>query len=215
MMSFNKDLITIGDKNKAKLFMIWFHGYGSNNWSFEPMLKLVNMNVNDDMYIVMPNAKMIDNKRSWYPLPTTTNDNSEVHEDFAGFKAAMSEITEFMVQVGIKSESKLLVGGFSQGAALSLGLCFQKEIDISGCIALSGYMPCAKEFMSNDIRCKKIFMSHGTEDNAISFESYERSYEFLNDKQTAIHTCTGDFGHTVTKDVTNELTDWILNNFIE
>ena len=44
--------------------MIWFHGYGSNNWSFEPMLKLVNMNVNHDMYIVMPNAKIVDNKRN-------------------------------------------------------------------------------------------------------------------------------------------------------
>ena len=37
------NLIEVGDKNHCEATMIWFHGYGANNWSFEPSMKMINL----------------------------------------------------------------------------------------------------------------------------------------------------------------------------
>ena len=37
------DVITVGDKETADINIIWFHGYGANNWGFEPFIKLLNL----------------------------------------------------------------------------------------------------------------------------------------------------------------------------
>ena len=65
------NLIEVGDKNHCEATMIWFHGYGANNWSFEPSMKMINLMTDGRLRILMPNAPIVDNKRSWYPLPTT------------------------------------------------------------------------------------------------------------------------------------------------
>ena len=36
------NLIEVGDKNHCEATMLWFHGYGANNWSFEPSMKMIN-----------------------------------------------------------------------------------------------------------------------------------------------------------------------------
>ena len=69
----NQDVITVGEKSTADIVLIWFHGYGANNWGFEPFIKLLNLNLDGRLHVVMPNAPIDDGKRSWYPLPTTEN----------------------------------------------------------------------------------------------------------------------------------------------
>ena len=78
----NLDVITVGEKSTADIVLIWFHGYGANNWGFEPFIKLLNLNLDGRLHVVMPNAPIDDGKRSWYPLPTT--DNGSVVEDDEG-----------------------------------------------------------------------------------------------------------------------------------
>ena len=79
----NKDFITIGDKKNSDITVLWFHGYGSNNWSFEPVMKIINMDMGEKLFIVMPNAPVVNEKRSWYPLPAT-NDEGTIEEDYEG-----------------------------------------------------------------------------------------------------------------------------------
>ena len=38
----NNDIITVGNEKDSNLNILWFHGYGSNNWSFEPIMKSIN-----------------------------------------------------------------------------------------------------------------------------------------------------------------------------
>ena len=78
----NKDIITIGDKESADINLVWFHGYGANNWGFEPFIKLLNLNLDGKLHVIMPNAPLDDGKRSWYPLPR--EDNGIVVEDDEG-----------------------------------------------------------------------------------------------------------------------------------
>ena len=91
----NNDFITIGNKDESDLIIIWFHGYGSNNWSFEPTLKVINMQMNEAAYIIMPNAPLVNDKRSWYPLPTK-DENNELLEDYQGLQASVNAMDNFI-----------------------------------------------------------------------------------------------------------------------
>ena len=84
----NKELIVIGDIGKAPTLIFWFHGYGSNNWSFEPTMKMINMYLDDNFCIIMPNAPIVEGKRSWYPLPTTDS-SGHIVEDYEGLESCL------------------------------------------------------------------------------------------------------------------------------
>ena len=126
------------------------------------------------LHIIIPNAPMVSKKWSWYPLPLT-NAKGQLIEDLKGLKNAHSSITELYQKFKIK---KLYVGGFSQGAALSLSLIFEDYFKIDGCAALSGYMPNADYYSTQTAQTTPVFISHGKNDNAISYESYEKSLTF-------------------------------------
>ena len=98
----NLDVITVGEKSTADIVLIWFHGYGANNWGFEPFIKLLNLNLDGRLHVVMPNAPIDNGKRSWYPLPAT--DNGSVVEDDEGIMNSKKIIAEFTNR--IKSISK-------------------------------------------------------------------------------------------------------------
>ncbi|MBT3549445.1 MAG: hypothetical protein HOI56_04825 [Gammaproteobacteria bacterium] len=204
----NNDYITIGDKKDSNVNIIWFHGYGSNNWSFEPTMKLVNMRLNEEMHIIIPNAPSVDNKRSWYPLPTTNN-KGKLKEDYNGLTNSINAIDNFIELLNLEKNKKLIVGGFSQGAALSLSLLFKSKHKIDGCIALSGYMPSANDFESQQLKSHEIFIAHGYEDKAISYQDFQKTLEFLEKKSKRIVKNVGSFGHTITHEVTDDFIEWL------
>ena len=209
----NKDFITIGDKKNSDVSVLWFHGYGSNNWSFEPVMKTINMDMDEKLFIVMPNAPVINEKRSWYPLPET-NDKGAIKEDYGGLVKSKDMIYEFFSILDLDLSKKLIVGGFSQGAALSLSLMFDNKLRVDGCIALSGYMPCEERFTNKIDDNAKIFIAHGYDDKAISFESYKKTLNFLKNKSKNVTNFSGDFGHTVPKTVLDNLMKWLREYFV-
>ena len=202
----DKNIITIGDKDTSSAVLFWFHGYGANNWSFEPSMKMLNLMLDDRLYIVIPNAPEEDGKRSWYPLPKVEEDKS-ITEDYDGLLNAHKIVDSLIEIYGCGKE--IIVGGFSQGAALSLSYQFEKSTKIKACIALSGYMPNADDYRDKTSQDAKIFIAHGKSDNVITFESYEKTIDFLQTRCRNIHKYVDDFGHTITKEVTAEMTDWI------
>ena len=204
----NKELIIIGDIDNASMIIFWFHGYGSNNWSFEPTMKMINMYLNDDACIIMPNAPVVEGKRSWYPLPSTDKSGTII-EDFKGLEDSKKSVSKFINNFKMKDNQKIIVGGFSQGAALSLSMLFNTNLSFAGCVALSGYMPSADHYKDSDIMNAKILIAHGYSDQAISFEDYKKTYKFLTGKTNNIQSYTGDFGHTITKDVYDKIIEWL------
>ncbi len=208
MTQLNDDnFLTIGSLSNNSTCLVWFHGYGSNNWSFEPSMKLINMLLDEKLFIIMPNAPIVDGKRSWYPLPVSHEKG--ITEDYEGLCNSQTDVCN-LVKKYVK-ENDVFVGGFSQGAALSLSLLFNKLINVKGCIALSGYMPNANIYNAMDIQDADIFMSHGYKDEAILFKSYEKSIAFVKSKTEKVTTYTGNFGHTITKEVTDNLVIWLKN----
>ena len=77
------DCLTIGNFNEASVCIIWLHGYGANNWTFEPLMKMLHLELGEKIFIVIPNAPIENQKRSWYPLPQN-NEAGDLEEDYKG-----------------------------------------------------------------------------------------------------------------------------------
>ena len=67
----------------------------------------------------MPNAPKDNGKRSWYPLPS--EQDGKIIEDDLGLELAKKSILLELKNI-LDNDKKLYLGGFSQGAALSLSM---------------------------------------------------------------------------------------------
>ena len=199
-------LITIGDKKSSDIELIWFHGYGANNWGFEPFIKLLNFNLDGRLHVIMPNASFEDGKRSWYPLPKEVD--GKIVEDDEGISISKKNILSMLSQ-HISSGKRLFIGGFSQGAALALSLGLNSDIDCECIVAISGYIPSAS---SINIKNKEIqtFISHGKKDTTISIDTHRKSYDYLIKNSIVSTEFIDDCGHTISKPMIDSLTDWFL-----
>jgi len=199
-------ILTIGDKENADITLLWFHGYGANNWSFEPFIKFLNLNLDGRMYVVMPNAPIENNKRSWYPLPTEVD--GKIIEDDSGIEKAKATILAELNGY-ISGCKRLYLGGFSQGAALSLSLGLNHDINCEGIIAISGYIPSSASIKVKGTD-KSIYIAHGTSDTTISIDTHAKSIQYLNENNFNFTEFTDDCGHTISKAMISNLTDWLF-----
>ena len=89
---------------------------------------------------------------SWFDLKTL---NPNGPEDEAGIKVAAEYILSLIeaeVSSGV-SPSNIILGGFSQGGALSLYVSLNTEHKLGGCIALSCWLPLHKQLANMDPSC--------------------------------------------------------------
>ena len=203
----NLDVITVGERSTADVVLIWFHGYGANNWGFEPFIKLLNLNLDGRLHVIMPNAPMDNGKRSWYPLPSTLN--GSVVEDDEGIENSKKIIAEALHD-HIDIDKRLFLGGFSQGAALSLSMGLNNDMESDGIIAISGYVPSASKINIVD-HSKDIYVAHGKNDTTISIETHEKSIRFLEKNNLSYTEYLDDCGHTISKAMISSLSEWMYN----
>ena len=199
------DVITVGEKSTADVVLIWFHGYGANNWGFEPFIKLLNLNLDGRLHVIMPNAPVDNGKRSWYPLPSTLN--GSVVEDDEGIMNSKKIIAEALHN-HIDINKRLFLGGFSQGAALSLSMGLNNDMESDGIIAISGYVPSASKINIVD-HSKDIYVAHGKNDTTISIETHEKSIRFLEKNNLSYTEYLDDCGHTISKAMIGSLSEWM------
>ncbi len=88
------------------------------------------------------------------------------HEDEAGMLASVRTISQLIadeVDAGIPSE-RIVVGGFSQGSAISLLTGLMSERKLAGLVCLSGWLGLsakAAEFATAQAKSLRIFWGHG------------------------------------------------------
>jgi|TARA_B100001750_G_scaffold243860_1_gene260002 phospholipase/carboxylesterase len=219
-IKFDEDCITIGDFDSAPVCLIWLHGYGANNWDFEPVMKMVHLKLDEKIFIVIPNAPNDGEKRSWYPLPYK-NKEGVLEEDCAGLLDSLSPIRELFHSLifgslELKNDKAFLIGGFSQGAALALTAMCDPDTVVDGCISLSGYMPCPHILLEHaEPDGEKLLIGHGEKDSVIDISAHRKALEFLRTLNIDVEEVVGSFGHTVPNEIIDKIIDWILKNYLK
>lgn len=110
----------------------------------------------------------------------------------------------------IDKDKRLYLGGFSQGAALSLSMGLNNDIRADGIIAISGYVPSASKINIVDHN-KDIYVAHGKNDTTISIETHKKSVSFLEKNNLSYTEYVDDCGHTISKGMISSLSKWMYD----
>ena len=163
----------------ATASVIWLHGLGASADDFMPMVPNLDLGAEHAIRFVFPNAPTRTititggmSMPAWYDI---TGFTLQSREDLAGLELsqlAIEKLIEHEIAQGIPPE-RIILGGFSQGGALSLFAGLQSRYRLGGLVSLSAYLPCAEHTLTNSsVECQNtpIFMAHGTQDPVVKYD---------------------------------------------
>lgn len=221
-MTNNQDIepsIEIEPTQPATHSIIWLHGLGADGGDFASLpseLKLPNhMNIR----YIFPHAPFlpvtINNgyvMRAWYDITALTIDNKTDEVNIAQSRSQIGNVIAREIKRGIPAKN-IILGGFSQGAAMALltGLAYHPPL--AGVIALSGYLPPMANQVSPKVPGESgipIFMGHGSADGVVPYALGKASYLKLQAQGFSPTLHTYPIAHTVSLQEINDIRSWIL-----
>ena len=105
----------------------------------------------------------------------------------------------------INPKSKIYIGGFSQGAALSIFYGLNNNYKIHGMISFSGFVP--KFNYQDKTITKPVLKIHGIYDDIINFQTSENTFNLLNFSNLVSKSY--NMGHEVIEDQVADLLSFL------
>lgn len=168
----------------AELCVVWLHGMGVDNRDFAEFPNEIRQFGGPICRFVLPNAPIRELSshpgyplRAWYDVP---DERIERNEDVHGIRRSAERVSALIAQLeadGIPRR-RIVLGGFSQGAALSLYQGLRETSALGGIVSLSGYLPLANRLYSEATQAGRetpIFMAHGEFDDVVPLVLAARS----------------------------------------
>ncbi|TDL29642.1 Phospholipase/carboxylesterase [Rickenella mellea] len=181
--------LTVPPRTKHTATVIFVHGLGDTGAGWEPVAQMFGAdNALSHVKWVLPHAPTMSvtanmgmEMPSWFDI-LSFGFNSE--EDEPGMLKTMRSLNELVgaeVDAGMPA-SRIVLGGFSQGAAMSLLTGLTSERKLAGVVSLSGWLPLRAKFKSMASNCARsipIFWGHGLDDPLVNFALGQASANFL------------------------------------
>ena len=140
--------------------------------------------------------------RAWFNMKSLNlNDLNE--EDFVESSKTLDLIVEDKLKINPKS--KIYIGGFSQGAALSIFYGINTNYKVQGIISFSGFVP--KFNYQDKTITKPILKIHGINDDIINFQTSENTFDLLNFSNLVSKSY--NMGHEVNEDQVFDLLSFL------
>ena len=180
--------VTIETGPNPTVAIIWMHGLGADGHDFEPLVPELLADGMPALRFVFPHAPVrpvtLNNgykMRAWYDIIGIDRRSAE---DFTGIQASADAVTALIRAENARgiASSRIVLAGFSQGGAMALHLATRFPEKLAGVIALSCYLPLAKQFASERSSANlatPIFMAHGSQDPVVPFALGDESRRVL------------------------------------
>lgn len=180
--------VEINPTTKRTTSIIWLHGLGADGNDFTPIIPELNLPKSSSVRFIFPSAPIrpvtINNgyqMRAWYDI---TSIGSERTSDTAGIAQSINAINALIereLASGLAS-TNIILGGFSQGAAIALMTFLDYPQPLAGVIALSAYLPMQQASLQQAKAANKqtpIYIAHGTEDMMVPYALGKSTYAAL------------------------------------
>ncbi len=202
--------------------IIWLHGLGADGHDFEPMVQ--QLALPDDMAIrfIFPHAPSMPVSindgyimPAWYDIQ---QQDIQIEQDQHGIQQSASAIQLLIdreIMRGI-APHRIILAGFSQGAAIALYVGLRQKDALAGIIALSGYILAPNAIIP--ATCAKpsdIFLGHGIHDNIVPIKLGKHAQQFLQHHQCLVHAHHYPMEHSVCPEEVRDIRQWIIAQLAE
>lgn len=190
--------------------LILLHGLGSNEKDLFSFAK----HLDDRLMVITPRAPLTlrEGSYSWYNLvPGKEGYRYKGPEVLTAVEQVIAFINFVKKKYKVDS-NQIYLGGFSQGAIMSLGTAMSYPDELAGILSLSGQLyPEFKNLKLSESQKKNldIFISHGRKDDKLPYNRMVEDAQFLKDKGVNITTKWYDTTHTISNDNFKDLTSWL------
>ncbi|KAJ1812875.1 hypothetical protein LPJ75_003438 [Coemansia sp. RSA 2598] len=205
--------------------VIFIHGLGDSGYGWKPVAEMLSPHL-PHVKFVLPNAPEQPvtlnggfRMPSWYDIRSLNKIASD--EDEAGMNASMVKINQVIraeLDTGIPAE-RIVLGGFSQGGAMTLYTGLQTEYRLGGLVVLSGYLPVRERLMNRATDVSKripIFQGHGKIDEVVLYEYGQMTQEVLKKSGYNVEFNSYDYmGHSSSGEEIDDLKDFLQKSVPE
>jgi phospholipase/carboxylesterase len=141
------DEVILSPPGQAAASVILLHGLGADGWDFVPIANELDLPEQLPVRFVFPHAPLRPvtinggyEMRAWYDIRSFT---PEGRADAAGLAEASRRVAGYIGReagAGVPP-SRIVLAGFSQGAAVALSAGLRSPQRLGGILAMSGYVP--------------------------------------------------------------------------
>ncbi len=182
------DSIEINTSANPEVAVIWMHGLGDSGEGWAPIVNELDLAGMPGIRFVFPHANMMPVTinggyvmRSWYDIVHTDLGRQEDEKGLRESQALVEALIAREKARGIPA-SRIVLGGFSQGCAMTLQAGLRHPEKLAGLMCLSGYLPLADKVAAERSAANQdtpIFMVHGTMDPVIPISRATASRDVL------------------------------------
>jgi phospholipase/carboxylesterase len=218
----NLETVTVETGANPTAAIIWMHGLGADGHDFEPLVPELLDARTPALRFVFPHAPVrpvtISNgyeMRAWYDIIGIDRRSAE---DFSGIQASADAIIALIRAENARGipSSRIVLAGFSQGGAMALHLATRFPDKLAGVIALSCYLPLAKQFAterSSANLATPIFMAHGSQDPVVPFSLGDESHRVLEGTGYRVDWHVYPMPHALCAEEVADLKSWLTKQF--
>ncbi len=216
------DCIEFATGDRPRWSVIWLHGLGADGHDFVPIVPELVRKHWPAIRFVFPHAPVRPvtinggaRMRAWYDILNLSLDQ---RADDAGVRESMREVEALIARErdrGVPPARVLLVG-FSQGAAIALATGLRRSAALAGVVALSGYLPLQASSEAEATVAGKatpMFLGHGRNDPMVPVSLGQHGRDFLIGLGVPVHWRDYPMLHSVSAEEIADLSDWIGERF--
>ena len=206
-----------GDSPKSAIFIL--HGLGASATDFVPVARELDLRAVGDVRYVFPFAPMRPvtvnggmSMPAWYDILgvdlVRREDEKSLRESAAGLQALIDR----EIARGILA-SRIVLGGFSQGCAMTLLAGLRAPQRLAGLLGMSGYLPLAATTAaerSDANRDVPIFLAHGRTDPVVPYARGIATRDALVELGHAVEWHEYPMQHSVCQEEIDDVQDWLL-----
>ena len=199
--------------------VIILHGLGADGTDFLPMCDQLDLTAVGPVRYLLPRAPVRPvtingghRMRAWYDVLGAQLDK---REDETGLRATMRQVQlliEREVARGVPAR-RIVLGGFSQGCAMTLLAGLRYPQRLAGLLGMSGYLPLAASTAADRHAANAevpVFLAHGQRDGVIGLDRAVASRDALAKLGYRVEWHEYPMEHSVCMEEVEEINAWLL-----
>jgi phospholipase/carboxylesterase len=214
--------IEVHPAGTAVASVIVLHGLGADGTDFLPFADEIDLSAIGPVRWLLPRAPVrpvsVNNgyrMRAWYDIFEFGAQAANPREDETGLRdsfAAVHALIDREVARGVPAH-RIVLGGFSQGCAVTLGAGLRYPARLAGLVGMSGYLPLAATTAAERRDANAltpIFLAHGQRDAVISIERGTATRDALKALGMAVEWHAYPMEHSVSAEEVADLKRFLL-----